>query len=79
VLTIVVSISTFIKKIKHTKCKNSPSVLLPQIKEIKGTLFNVPNAQELMVGILTAQRYSEIMVNITIIPVVCVGGIPLIL
>jgi hypothetical protein len=53
--------------------------LLPQIKEIDGTLFNVSNAQELIVGILTAQRYSEIMVNIAIIPGVCVGNIPLIL
>jgi len=32
------------------------------------TILNVPNAQELMVGILTAQSYSEIMVNIAIIP-----------
>jgi len=32
------------------------------------TILNVPNAQELVVGILTAQSYSEIMVNIAIIP-----------
>jgi hypothetical protein len=37
------------------------------------TILNVPNAQELMVGILTAQSYSEIMVNIAIIPL-CLRG-----
>jgi hypothetical protein len=42
-------------------------------------IHNVPFAPELMVGILTAQSYSEIMVNIAIIPCVCVGSIPLIL
>jgi len=43
--------------------------LLPQIKKKKiATIHNVPNAEELMVSVLTAQSYSEIMVNIEIIP-----------
>jgi hypothetical protein len=41
------------------------------------TVLNILNAQELMVGVLTAQSYSEIIVNI-IIPGVCVGSIALI-
>jgi hypothetical protein len=42
------------------------------------TILNIPSAQELVVGILTAQSYSEIIVNI-IFPDVCVGSMPLIL